>query len=80
MVALCPFCMAFFYFQNNKFYFFKEKKQMNENQKEEMITQSTIIGMGWTKTMITKFLPEPTLKDNPHYQNAAPMKLWRKMM
>lgn len=51
---------------------------MNENQKEEMITQSTIIGMGWTKTMITKFLPEPTLKDNPHYKNAAPMKLWRK--
>ena len=51
---------------------------MNENQKEEMITQSTIIEMGWTKTMITKFLPEPILKDNPHYNNAAPMKLWRK--
>ncbi|MGN0394929.1 MAG: hypothetical protein ACI4EF_06165 [Coprococcus sp.] len=51
---------------------------MNEKQKEEMITQSTIIGMGWTKSMIDKFLPEPTLKDNPHYKNAAPMKLWRK--
>ena len=51
---------------------------MNENQKEEMVAQTTIIGMGWTKTMITKFLPEPILKDNPHYKNAAPMKLWRK--
>ena len=35
---------------------------MNKNQKVEMITQSTILEMGWTKSMITKLLPEPTLK------------------
>ncbi len=44
----------------------------------EMITQSTVISMGWTKAMIEKLLPEPTLKTNPHYKCAAPMKLWDK--
>ena len=45
---------------------------MNKNQKAEMITQSTILEMGWTKSMITKLLPEPILKPNPHYRSAAP--------
>ncbi len=44
----------------------------------EMITQATVISMGWTKAMIKKLLPEPTLKTNPHYKCAAPMKLWDK--
>ncbi|MBP3630203.1 MAG: hypothetical protein J6J23_01805 [Clostridia bacterium] len=51
---------------------------MNKNQKVEMITQSTILEMGWTKSMITKLLPEPTLKPNPHYRSAAPMRIWKK--
>lgn len=44
---------------------------------DKMIAQTTIIEMGWTKTLIAKFLPEPTLKPNPYYKKAAPMKLWR---
>lgn len=51
---------------------------MNKNPKAEMITQSTILEMGWTKSMITKLLPEPTLKPNPHYRSAAPMRIWKK--
>lgn len=46
-------------------------------QKPKMITQSRIIGeYGWTKSLINKFLPEPTLKKNPYYRSAAPMKVW----
>lgn len=42
-----------------------------------LITQSTIKSeYGWTQGMIDKLLPEPTLKRNPHYACAAPMKLW----
>lgn len=44
---------------------------------DKMIAQTTIIEMGWTKTLIAKFLPEPTLKPNPYYKKAAPMKLWK---
>ena len=44
---------------------------------DKMIAQTTIIEMGWTKALIAKFLPEPTLKPNPHYKKAAPMKLWK---
>lgn len=44
---------------------------------DKMINQTNILEMGWTKTMIAKFLPEPTLKQNPWYKEAAPMKLWR---
>lgn len=40
------------------------------------ITQSSLIAMGWTKSMISKFMPEPKLVPNPHYKNAAPMKLY----
>lgn len=46
--------------------------------KEKMITQSTIIDTyGWTKSLISKFLPAPTLVQNPYYRNAAPMRLWK---
>ena len=31
---------------------------------------------GWTKSLISKFLPDPVLKANPHYRKAAPMRLW----
>lgn len=44
---------------------------------DKMINQTNILEMGWTKTMIAKFLPEPILKQNPWYKEAAPMKLWR---
>lgn len=40
------------------------------------ITQSTILGMGWTKTMINELLPEPILVSNPYYRRAPDMKLW----
>ena len=40
---------------------------MNDNK---MITQSRIIEeYGWTKSLISKFLPDPVLKANPHYRN-----------
>ena len=45
-------------------------------KKPNMITQSDIIAMGWTKKLIEEFLPSPVLKCNPRYKNAAPMKLW----
>ena len=48
------------------------------NGKSQTITQSTILAMGWTKTMIKNLLPEPTVKPNPHYECASPMKLWEK--
>ena len=44
---------------------------------DKMINQTSILEMGWTKTMIAKFLPEPILKQNPWHKEAAPMKLWR---
>lgn len=50
---------------------------MKENR-PDMITQSTILGMGWTMSMIKKFLPEPVCRPNPHYKCAAPMKLYEK--
>ena len=37
---------------------------MSKEAKAEMITQSTILDMGWTKSMIVKLLPEPILKPN----------------
>lgn len=44
---------------------------MNDNK---MITQSRIIEeYGWTKSLISKFLPDPVLKANPHYRKAAPI-------
>lgn len=43
---------------------------------EKMITQSAVLSMGFTKSMIDKLLPAPTLKQNPHYKSSAPMKLW----
>lgn len=45
-------------------------------QKSNLITQSTVLGMGWTKKMIDTLLPEPILKDNPRYRCAAPMRLF----
>lgn len=43
----------------------------------EFLTQSDLLNLGWTKTMIAKILPAPVLKNNPRYGNAAPMKLWK---
>ena len=44
---------------------------------EKLVTQTTILSMGFTKSMIDKLLPAPTLKQNPRYKSAAPMKLWK---
>lgn len=48
-----------------------------EKQKEQLISQATVLSMGFTKSMIDKLLPSPVLKRNPHYASSAPMKLWR---
>lgn len=45
-------------------------------QKSNLITQTAVLEMGWTKKMIDTLLPEPILKDNPHYRCAAPMRLF----
>lgn len=50
---------------------------MNIDAKEQL-TQSEILELGWTKSLIGKFLPDPTLKPNPRYKSAAPMKLWNR--
>lgn len=42
------------------------------------LTQTEILSMGWTKTMIDKLLPPPELVPNSIYRNAAPIKLWNK--
>lgn len=49
---------------------------MKTGNKKPMITQSTILERGWTKSMISAFLPDPIERENPHYKRAAPMKLW----
>lgn len=43
----------------------------------EYITQAAVIDLGFTKSMIKTLLPEPTLKTNPIYKCAAPMRLHR---
>ena len=48
------------------------------NEKAEMITQATILKIGWSKSMITKHLPDLILKSNLHYRSAALMKIWNK--
>ena len=51
---------------------------MRTTNEEPMITQTRIISeYGWTKNLISKFLPEPVLVKNPHYRSSAPMKLWK---
>lgn len=43
----------------------------------EYITQSAVMAIGFTKTMMKLLLPEPVLKSNPRYRSAAPMRLYR---
>lgn len=43
------------------------------------LTQTQLLEMGWTKNMIKTLLPPPTLRPNPMYKKAAPMKLWDEM-
>lgn len=46
--------------------------------REKMVCQATVLEMGWTKDMIARLLPEPTLRPNPYgAQKSAPMRLWR---
>lgn len=44
---------------------------------DNMITLSAVKGRGWTQKMIDTLLPAPTLKQNPMYKHAAPMKLYK---
>ena len=44
---------------------------------KELINQTTVIEMGFTKTMIKKLLPAPIEKANPH-NKAIPIKLFEK--
>ena len=46
-------------------------------EKEKLISQTTVLSMGFTKSMIDKLLPEPILKRNPRYASSSPMKLWK---
>lgn len=45
--------------------------------KEKLLSQSAVLSMGFTKSMVNKLLPTPILKRNPYYASASPMKLWR---
>ena len=46
--------------------------------REKMVCQATVLEMGWTKNMIARLLPEPTLRPNPYgAQKSAPMRLWK---
>lgn len=49
---------------------------MNDTGKKNLLSQASVISMGFTQSMIKKLLPPPTLKTNPMYRSAAPMKLW----
>lgn len=40
-----------------------------------MLTQSDLFARGWTKGMVSRLLPEPTLGKNKYCRN-RPMKLW----
>lgn len=49
----------------------------NPDGHDKLICQSDLLIRGWTKTMIRDLLPTPhTTRLNPHYQKAAPMKLY----
>ena len=58
----------------------KTKSEVLSASKEEtyraMITQTGILERGWTKSMITKFLPEPAHMSNNPYNKIYPVKLW----
>lgn len=45
---------------------------------DDVYSQSDLLEMGWTKTMITQLLPRPMYVENPHDPAFAPMKLWWK--
>lgn len=45
--------------------------------KQQFIIKSKLLERGWTSATIYKFMSEPDqTKRNPHYKNAAPMKLY----
>ena len=46
----------------------------------EYYTYSKLIEFGFSKKLILQKFPDPILKQNPIYKNAAPMKLYKKMM
>lgn len=51
--------------------------KLKEKTSENLISQTTILSMGFTKSMIANLLSDPILRDNPRYKSAAPMKLWK---
>lgn len=55
----------------------KSTKKKYTKKKEKYYTQSALINdFGLTVTLINKYFPSPSLKPNPYYSNAAPMKIW----
>lgn len=46
--------------------------------KEDLVNQTELLEMGWTKTLIQQFLPEPILMPNPYYKSGPPMKKWNR--
>ncbi len=42
----------------------------------EQLSQSQLFELGFTRKMINTLLPPPTLKDNPYFEDGAPLKLW----
>lgn len=43
---------------------------------EKKLTQFALMERGWTKKLISDFLPEPEIKSNPFRRSGPPMKLW----
>ncbi len=54
----------------------KAKKKPENVSAVKYITQTAVIEMGFTRSMIDKLLPPPIEKRNPMYRSAAPMKLF----
>ena len=46
------------------------------SDKCKLLNKSDVKQLGFNEKLIDKLLPAPTIKANPWYRNAAPMKLW----
>lgn len=53
-------------------------KELLLHAEDDVYSQSDLLDMGWTKTMINQLLPRPMFTENPHDPAFAPMKLWWK--
>ncbi|MCM1236332.1 MAG: hypothetical protein NC489_40135 [Ruminococcus flavefaciens] len=53
------------------------KKGVNSDTREQTITKTEVMAMGFSEKTIKELLPMPQLATNPHYKSAYPMKLWK---